>query len=55
MANFLRCLLFAAAVPAACLWTGCGKPDAAPPAGGGTMKVRFQTDWFPEPEHGGYY
>ena len=27
-----------------------------PPASAGApVKVRFQTDWFPEPEHGGYY
>jgi NitT/TauT family transport system substrate-binding protein len=36
---------------------GCGKP-AAPSSAGATaplVKVRFQTDWFPQPEHGGYY
>ncbi len=33
---------------------GCGKKTevAAAP---GLVKVRFQTDWFPQPEHGGYY
>lgn len=34
---------------------GCGKPAATPAAGEGRVKVRFQTDWFPQPEHGGYY
>jgi len=34
---------------------GCSKktdPAAGPTA---LVKVRFQTDWFPQPEHGGYY
>lgn len=31
---------------------GCAKKEAAP---GGLVKVRFQTDWYPQPEHGGYY
>jgi NitT/TauT family transport system substrate-binding protein len=37
--------------------TGCGK-KASPAASAGPaalVKVRFQTDWFPQPEHGGYY
>lgn len=33
--------------------TGCGKKTET--AATGLVKVRFQTDWFPEPEHGGYY
>jgi NitT/TauT family transport system substrate-binding protein len=37
-------------------FAGCGKPaTVAPPAGPALTKVRFQTDWFPQPEHGGYY
>lgn len=37
-------------------FAGCGKKEAAPPAAGNALiKVRFQTDWFPQPEHGGYY
>jgi NitT/TauT family transport system substrate-binding protein len=38
------------------LLAGCGK-KAETPAGAapGLVKVRFQTDWFPQPEHGGYY
>ncbi len=33
---------------------GCGRKSetAAAP---GLVKIRFQTDWFPQPEHGGYY
>lgn len=50
----LRCILAALVLPVASLWTGCGKSGSAPPAGA-AVKVRFQTDWFPEPEHGGYY
>ncbi len=35
---------------------GCGKQAAEPAvAAGGRVKIRFQTDWFPQPEHGGYY
>lgn len=37
------------------LVTGCGRKPPAPPAPGTRVAVRFQTDWFPEPEHGGYY
>ncbi len=38
-------------------FAGCGKPAAVPFTGGSPalVKVRFQTDWFPQPEHGGYY
>ncbi|HVU17248.1 MAG TPA: ABC transporter substrate-binding protein [Candidatus Didemnitutus sp.] len=34
---------------------GCSKPAAPVTTAGGLVKVRFQTDWFPQPEHGGYY
>ena len=36
---------------------GCGKKmETATTAGATTpVKIRFQTDWFPQPEHGGYY
>lgn len=39
------------------LASGCSKKTAEAPKaeGGATVKVRFQTDWFPQPEHGGYY
>ncbi len=36
--------------------TGCGKQAGSPSAGPTALiKIRFQTDWFPQPEHGGYY
>jgi NitT/TauT family transport system substrate-binding protein len=35
-------------------FAGCSKP-AAPVVAGGLVKVRLQTDWYPQPEHGGYY
>ena len=36
--------------------SGCGQKTPAAAASGATLvKVRFQTDWFPQPEHGGYY
>ena len=43
--------------PALVLTSGCGRhaPATTAAAPGGPVKVRFQTDWFPEPEHGGYY
>jgi NitT/TauT family transport system substrate-binding protein len=34
---------------------GCGKKVAEPAAAPGLVKIKFQTDWFPQPEHGGYY
>ena len=36
------------------LFAGCGK-QAEPRTANALVKVRFQTDWFPQPEHGGYY
>lgn len=50
------CLLFSLAAALAAL-TGCGRKESAATTAGkpGLVKVRFQTDWFPEPEHGGYY
>jgi NitT/TauT family transport system substrate-binding protein len=37
-------------------FSGCGKKETTGPAAGNALvKVRFQTDWFPQPEHGGYY
>jgi NitT/TauT family transport system substrate-binding protein len=36
--------------------TACGKKSPPPVhTNPGPVKVRFQTDWFPQPEHGGYY
>jgi NitT/TauT family transport system substrate-binding protein len=34
---------------------GCGRQEAAPGDAPALTKVRLQTDWFPQPEHGGYY
>ena len=34
------------------LLTGC---QATPPPSSGRVAVRLQTDWFPQPEHGGFY
>jgi len=37
--------------------TGCGKKAVEPSAVDvvAPVKIRFQTDWYPQPEHGGYY
>jgi NitT/TauT family transport system substrate-binding protein len=35
--------------------TGCGKKTAGPTTASGLVKIRLQTDWYPQPEHGGYY
>ena len=37
------------------LLAGCGKKAGTPAGPAALVKVRFQTDWFPQPEHGGYY
>ena len=35
---------------------GCGKKAVEPAtASESPVKIRFQTDWYPQPEHGGYY
>lgn len=41
----------------ALLAAGCAKqePAGAGAAGPALTKVRLQTDWYPQPEHGGYY
>ncbi len=39
-------------LPLALLVAGCGRPEA-PEAG--LVPVVLQTDWFPQPEHGGFY
>jgi NitT/TauT family transport system substrate-binding protein len=50
-----RSALFSVAV----LWAaGCSRqetPAATPGAPTGPRKIVFQTDWFPQAEHGGYY
>lgn len=37
------------------LAAGCAKKPEKTETTAGPVKVRFQTDWFPQPEHGGYY
>lgn len=47
---------FAALLAGTFLLGGCGKKAAERPTNGATpVKIRFQTDWYPQPEHGGYY
>ncbi|HTR85870.1 MAG TPA: ABC transporter substrate-binding protein [Reyranella sp.] len=38
-------------------FAGCDKrtDTGQPVASVGLVKIRFQTDWYPQPEHGGYY
>ena len=37
-------------------FVGCGKKETASAIGApGPVKIKFQTDWYPQPEHGGYY
>jgi len=50
-----RFLSFALVMVAVTL-AGCGKKTAAPVVTApGPVKIKFQTDWYPQPEHGGYY
>ncbi len=37
------------------LFAGCGRKAETAAGPAALVKVRFQTDWFPQPEHGGYY
>ena len=54
MSAYLLRLFFAGL--ALIVTSGCGQKTPAAAASGATLvKVRFQTDWFPQPEHGGYY
>lgn len=48
-------LLLVPLVLALALVSGCGKKNATTDAATGGLKIRLQTDWFPQPEHGGYY
>ena len=47
-------LLLATVLSATFLLTGCGKKESAA-TGPALTKVKLQTDWYPHPEHGGYY
>lgn len=54
----LRPLFFSVIAAAGFLLAGCGEKSASVAAakpGSALVKVRLQTDWFPQPEHGGYY
>ncbi|HUJ43359.1 MAG TPA: ABC transporter substrate-binding protein [Opitutaceae bacterium] len=55
MSNLLPPARWALLLLPALAVSGCRERPAGPAAGGGPVTVRFQTDWFPEPEHGGYY
>ncbi len=52
MKKLLPICLFVASI---LMIAGCGKKEAAPAAAPGLVKIKFQTDWYPQPEHGGYY
>lgn len=57
----MRSLPLFASVLSLVLLAGCGKSEPAPTTGGAAAagaplpKVRYQTDWFPQAEHGGHY
>lgn len=57
MARLLRAQgpLSAVGLAALLAAAGCARHQTAAAAPGTPLPVRFQTDWFPEPEHGGYY
>jgi NitT/TauT family transport system substrate-binding protein len=51
-------IAFSLLLTAVMILTGCGKKAAEPAAASapaGLVKIKFQTDWYPQPEHGGYY
>lgn len=48
-------LTLATAIVAIGLLAACGEKTANEIGANGLTKIRFQTDWFPQPEHGGYY
>ena len=51
-----RSFAFFLGVASTFLVVGCGKKAAEPSAtAAAPVKIRFQTDWYPQPEHGGYY
>lgn len=48
-------LQVAPALLAVIVFAGCGKQAEPAAAAEGPVKIKFQTDWYPQPEHGGYY
>ena len=52
--RFVRPLLMLGVIA---VLAGCGQKTASSSSGAdkGLVKIKFQTDWFPQPEHGGYY
>jgi NitT/TauT family transport system substrate-binding protein len=51
-----RLIFLCLALAAVTLLSSCGKKtESAATTPGALVKIRFQTDWFAQPEHGGYY
>ncbi len=55
MRHFLRSASVIVWIVLTAGWAGCAKKAAPVGAGPGPIKIKFQTDWYPQPEHGGYY
>lgn len=53
--TFLAWLILAVSVLFAATFAGCKKNSSAAAQPGALRKVVFQTDWFPQAEHGGFY
>lgn len=51
----MRCSTLLLLVPLLLALVGCGKNENSVAAANALVKIRLQTDWFPQPEHGGYY
>lgn len=55
MKAFLRRASVIACVALTTGLAGCGKKATTTSTAAGPVKIKFQTDWYPQPEHGGYY
>lgn len=53
--NFIRWLWIALLLPGGLLVSGCSKERPGAATTGVPERVVLQTDWFPQPEHGGFY
>lgn len=54
--SLFRLLILSLSAGALICSSGCRKENVPTTAGTNQLvKVRFQTDWYPQPEHGGYY